>query len=566
MIPFASQRRRGQDLAAHLQNEHDNEVVEVAELRGAIADDLHGAFAEWRAQAHALTRCQNYLYSLSINPDPAQGKLTRDQYRDYIDRVENRLGLSGQPRAIVFHTKHGREHCHAVWSRIDPVQEKAVHQAFDREKLMMVTREFARDHGLELPKGYSRDKGAEKSPQATVYEMARQRATGLTRQDHIEAVTEAWQASDSPSAFVQALADKGYMLATGRRPYVLVNFYGGMHALPKLIADKTVRTKDVRAFLEKDFPPETLPNADEARKLIADHRKSVEAHLKAEERFEALEALKHFHQTRRQTQEKQAVTLDRRQHRERAALSTVHRTKREEQRAQYFAQARRIKRERDERRPTGLAGFLGRVTGIEAVRAKLHKFQDRKRLRTYLADRETLKTQQAQQLTALHRRHEMQTLDQQRKLRALKEVERKELASLEESLRREVRERARGGDNRMPALHLEGTSLTRAADRPDDEQAAEIGLGKGAPHDEKEFRQQEQLGQEAQHEFADAAEGRTKPIDLQEEFNRAAKEEEKEERGDSGGPVPAEPGKPENKIQRYGRNKDDRDNDLDYER
>ncbi|MEW8460697.1 MAG: hypothetical protein AB2653_10375, partial [Candidatus Thiodiazotropha endolucinida] len=167
--------------------------------------------------------------------------------------------------------------------------------------------------------------------------------------------------------------------------------------------------------------------------------------------------------------------------------------------------------------------------------------------------------------TTHHRRHEMQTLDQQRKLRALKEVERKELNSLEESLKRDVRESVRGGENRMPALNLGGTSLALATDRLDDEQAAEIGLGKGAPHDEKEFRQREQLGEVAQHEFTDATEGKTKPIDLQDEFNRAAQEEEEEERGESEGPQPAESAKPENKIQRYGRNKDN-DNDLDYER
>ena len=72
MIPFGSQRALGQDLATHLLNEYDNELMEVAEVRGAIAQDLHGAFAEWEVQAHSLTKCQNYLYSLSINPDPAQ--------------------------------------------------------------------------------------------------------------------------------------------------------------------------------------------------------------------------------------------------------------------------------------------------------------------------------------------------------------------------------------------------------------------------------------------------------------------------------------------------------------
>ena len=40
MIPFASQRSGGGDLATHLLNEQDNEYVEIADLRGAIADDL----------------------------------------------------------------------------------------------------------------------------------------------------------------------------------------------------------------------------------------------------------------------------------------------------------------------------------------------------------------------------------------------------------------------------------------------------------------------------------------------------------------------------------------------
>ncbi|MCU7837974.1 MAG: relaxase/mobilization nuclease domain-containing protein [Candidatus Thiodiazotropha sp. (ex Troendleina suluensis)] len=567
MIPFASQRGLGQDLAAHLQNQHDNEVMEVAELRGSIADDLHGAFAEWEAQAHALTRCRNYLYSLSINPGPRQGELTREQYRDYIDRVENKLGLSGQPRAIVFHTKHGREHCHAVWSRIDPVNEKAVHLAFDHDKLMMVTREFARDHGLELPDGYAKGKVSEKSPQVSVYEMAQQRGTGLSREDHRQVVTEAWKASDSPAAFMQALADKGYMLATGKRPYVLVDFYGGMHALPKLIADKTVRTRDVRAFLEKDYPPDTLPSVDEAKKLIATHRKSAEAHLKSEQRFEALSELKHVQQVRRQAQEKDGIILHRRVHLERAHLATAHRTQRDEQRVQYLEQTRRIKHERFERRPTGLAGFLARVTGMEAVRKKLHKYQDRKRLRTYLADRDTLKKQQFQERTALQRRQEMQALDQERKTRALNQVEKKEIKSLEESLKNDARVSARGGENQIPALPYEYKIPGRNAGMLSDEQAAEIGLGKGAPHNEREYRQKEQLEREVEHEFMDAAEGRIKQkqINLQEAFNRAAKDGEEEERGSAEGPKPAESPKPENKIQRYGR-KDNRDNDLDYER
>lgn len=39
-----------------------------------------------------------------------------------------------------------------------------------------------------------------------------------------------------------------FFAATGKRPYLLVDLYGGQHALPRLIDDKQVRSKDVVAF------------------------------------------------------------------------------------------------------------------------------------------------------------------------------------------------------------------------------------------------------------------------------------------------------------------------------
>ena len=92
MIPFGSQRGNGADLARHLSNSVDNETVEIADLRGCIADDLAGAFAEWEVQASSLTRSKNYIYSLSINPDERQGRWERGLYFDFVDRVENVLG------------------------------------------------------------------------------------------------------------------------------------------------------------------------------------------------------------------------------------------------------------------------------------------------------------------------------------------------------------------------------------------------------------------------------------------------------------------------------------------
>ena len=64
---------------------------------------------------------------------------------------------------------------------------------------------------------------------------------------------------------------------------------------------------------------------------------------------------------------------------------------------------------------------------------------------------------QAQARLELQRRHEAQSLDMDRRRRALEQVEARELKSLETELLKErrVSERARGGGNRMPALTLE---------------------------------------------------------------------------------------------------------------
>ena len=78
------------------------------------------------------TKAKEYLYSLSISPS---APLTRKQYYEAIRTIEHRLGLADQPRAVVFHVKEGREHCHVVWSRIDVEKMRAIHMAHDRRKL-----------------------------------------------------------------------------------------------------------------------------------------------------------------------------------------------------------------------------------------------------------------------------------------------------------------------------------------------------------------------------------------------------------------------------------------------
>ncbi len=527
MIPFASQRAGGQDLMTHLLREDDNEYVEVYEVRGAVSRELHAAVAEWEALADTLTRCRQYLCSLSINPDEWQGRLTREQYLDYIERAEKKLGLSGQPRAVVFHIKedaHGRmrEHCHVVWSRIDARAGKAVQLSFFKEKLMTVTREFARDHGLDLPEGYRRheEKMRRRNRQLSAYDCVKQKETGITHEQRMAAVTAAWKRSDSGKAFVAALEDLGYVLARGRngaRP-VLVDIYGHTTALTRLIDDPAVKTKHVRELLGAEYAPENLPAVEEAQALAAQRRKAIEEFEKAREQSEQVIAHLKHQAARREKLEGESARLRERQRHERAQLAAEHKTARQALKADYLAEKRQIRTERARNAPKGLAAFLGRITGIALITKKVQRYRDGKRFEAYLDSKQELGIRQRGEREILARRHELQGADMQRKLDALRQIEKRELKALEQARTKERRQRINAGHEHMPAFTLE---LKPPGRRPRIEKAKNRFISPLA------------------RELAEAAQGRKegRTIKLRDEFARAAKEEDG--KGENGGAASA---------------------------
>ena len=197
---------------------------------------------------------------------------------DYIDRVEDRHDLGDQPRVIVRHEKEGREHYHVVWSRVDVENEKAKEIAFDKMYHMIDVRRYALDHGLTLSDGFYNEKhGQQKSFQ----ELEQYRQTGLSNEQVQKQVTECWKCSDNALTFVNALAEKGYMLARGdSRDYLIVDFYGGFRTIAKAIDNRAVKTKVIRKLLETDFPKESLPHLTDAKKVVAAFRKEIEEFMK----------------------------------------------------------------------------------------------------------------------------------------------------------------------------------------------------------------------------------------------------------------------------------------------
>jgi hypothetical protein len=418
MIPKGSQRGGGQQLATHLLNEFDNDRVEIAEVRGAIAPDLHGAFAEWAAISRA-TRCTKYLYSLSVNPDPRQRPVTREELYDYIGRAENALGLSDQPRAVIFHVKYGREHCHVVWSRVNGGSLRAVQISHDRQKLRSVTREFAREHALDLPPGMKEDRGAQRYVDRqkieNLAEKQQEERSGIAKAERMEAITAAWRESDSGKAFVTAIEERGYFLARGdKRAHVVVDLYGEIHSLSRQI--RGVKSREIRERLA-DFPADKLPDARKAQDFARAQLESRRGDLPP---AQSTVAQRRDDLARAQQQRRAALAQRRR------TLLAEHRTEREALRDAQESEIKGILTARLRAQPRGVIAFLARITGIRLLVAQRHKRQDR-----------ATDAEHERQRAALARRHRREALNFRHNIRALDSLDKRERRSLETALRRE---------------------------------------------------------------------------------------------------------------------------------
>lgn len=151
MILKASQRGGGKQLGLHLLKMEDNEHVEVHEIRGFVSDDIVAALKEAYAVSKG-TRCKQFLFSVSLNPPPLE-RVGVDVFESAIARIEEKNGLKGQPRIVVFHEKEGRRHAHAVWSRIDAETMTAKNLPFFKNKMRDLSRELYLENGWKMPRG-----------------------------------------------------------------------------------------------------------------------------------------------------------------------------------------------------------------------------------------------------------------------------------------------------------------------------------------------------------------------------------------------------------------------------
>jgi hypothetical protein len=258
-------RGNGAQLGLYLITPGDNERIEVLEIRGLAASDVPGAVLELEAHA-AGTRCEKPLYHASINPR-ADERLTDDQLAIALDRLEDRLGFTGQPRAVVLHQKEGRVQYHVVWDRIDLERMRAIPDSHNYRKHEEVARELEREFGHERVQGAHAERDGKPRPKRTpgYSDMEQSRRTGLTPEHVTEEVTALWRTTDSGKALAAALSDAGYVLARGdRRDFVIVDPKCGVHSLARRI--EGARAKDLRERMA-DIDAGELPSVVQAKAI-----------------------------------------------------------------------------------------------------------------------------------------------------------------------------------------------------------------------------------------------------------------------------------------------------------
>lgn len=250
-------------LATHLMRADTNERVEVLENDSPF--DLHATLRDWQTLSEG-TRGKKGLYHVNIDPD-ARYDMTPAQWARAVEVLEKELGLDGQPRVVVMHEKHGRQHIHVVWQRTDletmTLRDDGYnYQAHERASLRM-EREFGHEH---VPgKHAKRDRTKQPEfPRAEVNHGEWQQAerSGVSVADRRAQIAALKESSDNGAAFKAALEEAGYVLAQGdKRDFVLVTEEGSVASLNR---ELKMKAAELRAFMA-DVDRAALPTAAEAK-------------------------------------------------------------------------------------------------------------------------------------------------------------------------------------------------------------------------------------------------------------------------------------------------------------
>lgn len=322
MIAGATRGAGGAPLGRHLANAVKNEVVELLEGRGLVAEGIGDQVKELTDMAsHARTLTPLY----HVHADPEPGTPWDDATRSrYWRRFEQEFGFERQPFAAVRHVFDGRGHEHRVYKRT-LTDGTAIRLDHDYARIEKINRlhEFEEGHRL-TPGAHNRavaaaferegrrdiaqrmrDLGFDTMPRPraplTPQERHMQERTGILQGDVDVRALAAWKAGDGSQARRAALEDAGFRLAMGDKGAVLIDEGGGIHSLSKILGraskaggEERIGAAEVRgAIAGLDLPRYVAQGEDDRprRRLVPDAARDAAGADPAPEPFDAAPAL-----------------------------------------------------------------------------------------------------------------------------------------------------------------------------------------------------------------------------------------------------------------------------------
>lgn len=321
-------------------------------------------------------------------------------FEDTIGRIEDRLGLKDQPRAIVFHEKEGRRHAHCVWSRIDAETMTAKQMSFYKTKLMSVSRDLYLEHGWKMPRGL--ENAAERNPtNFTLAEWQQAKRQGIDPRWLKSTLQACWKRSDNQASFESALQDRGFSLAKGdKRGFVVLDHQGEVYSLPRML---DLKTKEVRDRLGDG---QQLKGVDQTKTVIGERMTPA--------------MRRHVEESRDQFRRRSALLAQKKEE-----LTQEHRKARADLEGRQAVQWENETRERAARLPKGLRGLWHRITG---------QYQEVRRANELEAKDTTLRHSQERQAQIDAQREERAAL--QTEFKSLRSDQAKQLLELREDIGR----------------------------------------------------------------------------------------------------------------------------------
>jgi len=256
MIIKGIEHNSGRNLARYLLTAKENETCRLWELRDSASDALGKSLTDWEMIGRCKTKGSKILYHAHIRLCDGE-RINEGQWHETIGKLEQSLGFTNCPRAVVSH-EHAQKglHVHVVWSRYDPEQNRLVKLGNDHQQHHRIAREAEKQYKLR-PAVEPTKENKPRNRRLSDRDVHAIKERGGNRDQLTKIVRAAWAATHSGEEMRAMLQTLKVELAPGDRRDWVVQYKGlklnPVRLLPEVkAATFRERMQDVNVETEKE--------------------------------------------------------------------------------------------------------------------------------------------------------------------------------------------------------------------------------------------------------------------------------------------------------------------------